>query len=473
MEIIHVSAECYPYAKVGGLADVVGTLPKYQQQLGHIVKVVLPMHRTKFLYEHEWTVEDKGKIIMGSYNYEYTIIKEKTNELGFDLYCVDIYGLLDRENVYSYDDDTERFTAFQIAVVDWLSKWEHRPDVVHVHDHHTGLIPFMMKHCFAYNHLAAVPTVLTIHNAQYQGWMSWDNSNYIPDFDTWQWGLLDWDNMINPLACAVKCVDRVSTVSPSYMEELKTSANGLEQLFVSESFKCSGILNGIDTVVWNPEKDTFILDNYSVKDAEAGKLLNKKKLCKDFKLDPKMPLFIFIGRLVGEKAADLLPQAISDALSQLGNKMNFLILGSGDKRVENQLTYLSGNFSGYYNSKIGYNEKLSHQMYAGADFILMPSRVEPCGLNQMYALRYGTIPIVRSTGGLKDTVIDFGEPGGYGIRFNYANVWDITYSIHRAVELYDDKEKMTEIRKQIMEIDNSWELSAGKYIALYEAAQLK
>lgn len=473
MEIVHVSAECYPYAKVGGLADVVGTLPKYQQQLGHFVKVVIPMHRTKFLYEHEWTVEHKGDIMMGSRHFDYTIIKEKTNELDFDLYCVDINGLLDRENVYSYDDDTERFTAFQIAVVDWISNWQHRPTVVHVHDHHTGLIPFMMKHCYAYNHLADVPAVLTIHNAQYQGWMSWDHSNYIPSFDTWQWGLLDWDNMINPLACAVKCADRVSTVSPSYMEELKTSANGLEQLFNSEFFKCSGILNGIDTVVWNPEKDTYILDNYSAKDADAGKKLNKKKLCKDFNLDPQLPLFIFIGRLVGEKAADLLPQAISDSLHQIGNKMNFLILGSGDRRVEDQLTYLTGSFAGYYNSKIGYNEKLSHQMYAGADFILMPSRVEPCGLNQMYALRYGTIPMVRSTGGLKDTVIDFGEPGGYGIRFNHASVWDITYSVHRAVELFEDTEKMTELRKQVMAIDNSWELSAGKYIALYEAAQKK
>lgn len=473
MEIIHVSAECYPYAKVGGLADVVGTLPKYQLQLGHFVKVVIPMHRTKFLYEHEWTVEHKGSFMMGSNHFDYTIIKEKSNELDFDLYCVDIYGLLDRENVYSYDDDTERFTAFQVAVVDWISKWQHRPDVVHVHDHHTGLIPFMMKHCYAYSHLADVPTILTIHNAQYQGWMSWDNSNYIPSFDTWQWGLLDWDNMINPLACAVKCADRVSTVSPSYMEELKTNANGLEQLFKAEFFKCSGILNGIDTEVWNPEKDTYILDNYSDKDADAGKKLNKKKLCKDFNLNPNLPLFIFIGRLVGEKAADLLPQAISDSLHQIGNKMSFLILGSGDRRVEDQLTYLTGSFAGYYNSKIGYNEKLSHQMYAGADFILMPSRVEPCGLNQMYALRYGTIPMVRSTGGLKDTVIDFGEPGGYGIRFNHASVWDITYSIHRAVELYDDTEKMTALRKQVMAIDNSWEQSAEKYIALYKAAQKK
>lgn len=469
MEILHVSAECYPYAKVGGLADVVGTLPKYQQKLGHIAKVVIPMHRTKFLFDNEWSVEDKGDFMMGNTHFEYTVIKEKNNKLNFDLYCVDINGLLDREQVYSYDDDTERFTAFQIAVVDWLAKWEHKPDVVHVHDHHTGLIPFMMRNCFAYRHLSAVPTLLTIHNGQYQGWMSWDKSNYIPAWDTWQWGKLDWNNMINPLACAVKCADRVTTVSPSYMEDLTREANGLEQLFEYEKGKCTGILNGIDTEVWNPETDTYILDNFSIKDAEAGKLLNKKKLCKDFMLNVDLPLFIYIGRLVGEKAADLLPRAIHDSLIHLGNKMNFLILGSGDKEVEDQLRGLTGNFAGYYNSKIGYNEKLSHQMYAGADFILMPSRVEPCGLNQMYALRYGTIPIVRSTGGLKDTVTDIGEPKGFGIRFNHASVWDITYSIHRAVDLYTDKEKMTAIRKQIMNIDNSWEISAEKYITLYQS----
>ena len=271
MEIVHVSAECYPYAKVGGLADVVGTLPKYQQQLGHIAKVIVPMHRTKFLYENEWTVEHKGGFMMGNTHFDYTIIKESTNKLNFDLYCVDIYGLLDRENVYSYDDDTERFTAFQIAVVDWIANWEHRPDTVHVHDHHTALIPFMMRYCYAYRHLSSVPTVLTIHNGQYQGWMSWDKSYYLPAWDTWQWGLLDWSNMINPLASGVKCADRVTTVSPSYMEELTQNANGLEQLFVMEKVKCTGILNGIDTVVWNPETDTYILDNFSLKDEEAGK----------------------------------------------------------------------------------------------------------------------------------------------------------------------------------------------------------
>ena len=469
MEILHVSAECYPMAKAGGLADVVGALPKYQNDLGHIAKVVMPMHRTKFLYNNEWETVHKGNFSMGSFNFDFTIIKETTNKLGFDLYCVDIHGLLDREKIYSYDDDTERFTAFQIAVMEWLSKWEHRPDVVNVHDHHAALIPFMMRNCFAYRHLAGIATVLTIHNAQYQGWMGWDKATYLPAWDTWKWGLLDWSNTVNPLACGIKCADRVNTVSPGYMQELMSEANGLESLFNYEAEKCRGILNGIDYSVWDPEKDTYILDNYSLKDFKEGKKLNKKKLCDDFNFDEKYPLLIFIGRLVHEKAADLLPESIARAFEDLDRKFSCLVLGSGDKTVEAALLGLQNNWVGYYNTQIDYNEKLSHQMYAGADFILMPSRVEPCGLNQLYSMRYGTVPVVRRTGGLKDTVIDFGDEGGYGICFNYATVDDIVYSIHRATELYDDKKKLDELRKRMMQINNSWETSAQKYIDLYDS----
>lgn len=469
MEILHVTAECYPYAKAGGLADVAGALPKYQNDLGHIAKVVMPMHRTKFLLDNEWETVHKGSFTMGQYYFDYTIIREKTNKLGFDLYCVDIFGLFNREKIYGYDDDTERYTAFQIAVVDWLSRWQHQPSIVHVHDHHAGLIPFMMQNCYAYRQLATVPTVLTIHNAQYQGWMDWSKYNYIPDYESWQWGKLDWDDKINPLASGIKCALRVTTVSPSYMDELKYNANGLESLFEYEKGKCVGILNGIDNAVWNPETDTYILDNYSLKDVDAGKKLNKKKLCEDFGLDIEKPLFVFIGRLVGEKAAELLPQAINDSIYHMNGRMNFLILGSGDPAVEGQLEIMKGSLVGFYNSMIGYNEKLSHLMYAGADFLLMPSRVEPCGLNQMYALRYGTMPIVRSTGGLKDTVIDFGDPGGFGIRFNDATVGDVTYSVYRATELYNDKKKLSALRKKMMQIDNGWEVSAGRYIELYQS----
>jgi starch synthase len=171
---------------------------------------------------------------------------------------------------------------------------------------------------------------------------------------------------------------------------------------------------------------------------------------------------------VHEKAADLLPQAIYDSVYHMEGKMNFLVLGSGDSSVEWELENMKSQLVGYYNSKIGYNEKLSHQMYAGADFLLMPSRVEPCGLNQMYAMRYGTIPIVRNTGGLRDTVVDFGDPGGYGIRFNTASVGDITYSIYRALQVYNQPKQLKKMIATIMDLDFSWETSAGQYIKLYE-----
>ena len=469
MEIIHVSAETYPVAKAGGLGDVVGALPKYQNQLGHIAKVVMPMYRTKFLYQHQFEVVHKGSFGMANYWLDYTIIKEPDNLLGFDLYLVDIFGLLDREKIYSYADDTERFTAFQIAVVDWISKWKHHPDIVHVHDHQAALIPFMMQYCYAYKHLASIKTILTIHNAQYQGWMGWDKSSYLPDWDKWKSGMLEWEKTINPLASGIKCAAKVNTVSPGYLEELRQDANGLERLFEYERGKCFGILNGIDTDVWNPETDTYISDTFGVKDFEEKKLANKKILCDQFNLDISKPLIVFIGRLVGEKAADLLPAVIGDSIFYMEGAMNFLVLGSGDAVVEQQLTDMQSQFFGYYNSLIGYNEKLSHQMYAGADFLLMPSRVEPCGLNQMYAMRYGTIPIVRRTGGLKDTVKDYGEEGGFGICFDTASVGDISHAVYRAVELYRHKDKVKKIRKQLMQIDHSWEKSAQIYINLYNA----
>ncbi len=469
MEIVHISAECYPMAKAGGLGDVVGALPKYQCQAGHIAKVVMPMYRTKFLYANEWVVDFKGSANLGDWFFEYTIIREKKNSLGFDLYLVDINGLLDREKIYGYDDDTERFTAFQIAVVNWLSSWEHRPDVVHCHDHQSALVPFMMKHCFNYRHLSRIPTVFTIHNGQYQGWMDWSKSTLIPAWDEWKRGLLEWAGKINPMASAIRCADKVTTVSQSYMEELFWDANGLEKLFEYERGKCSGILNGIDNEIWNSETDTYIDVHFSVKTIADGKQKNKELLCSKFGLDATKPLFVFIGRLVGEKAADILHDAIATAIYQTQGESSFFILGSGQTDVEWDLQQLSYQHPGIYNAYIGYNEALSHLIYAGADFLLMPSRVEPCGLNQLYAMRYGTVPVVRSTGGLKDTVVDMGEPNGYGIRFNHASVDDLVYSIHRGITVYQDAIQMEKMRKTMMQIDNSWEATVEKYINLYQS----
>jgi len=468
MEIIHVSAECYPVAKAGGLGDVVGALPKYQCKSGDIAKVIMPMYRTKFLYENNWTVDFKGSANLGNWNFDFTVIKEPTNKLGFDLFLIDINGLLDRQKIYGYDDDAERFTAFQIAVVSWISSWEHKPDVVHCHDHHTALIPFMMKYCYAFQHLGSVPTVVTIHNGQYQGWMGWDKSIYIPKWDLWKRGMLDWAGNINPLASGVKCADKVTTVSWSYMDELRHNANGLEALFEYEKGKCMGILNGIDNEVWNPETDTYLTHHYSVKTVKKGKEQNKKILCEQFGLDINKPLFVFIGRLVGEKAADILPDAIRTAMHETQGNACFLILGSGETHIEWELQQMTNHHQGIYNAYIGYNEQLSHLIYAGADFLLMPSRVEPCGLNQMYAMRYGTVPVVRSTGGLQDTVTDMGDPDGFGIRFNNATVDDLAYSIGRGVSVYQDQQQMAKMRKQMMQIDHSWESTVAEYRQVYQ-----
>lgn len=469
MEILHVAAECYPMAKAGGLADVLGALPVYQHRAGHVSKVIMPMHRTDFLYDNLWDVVHKAGFTFGGRNLEFTIIKERSNKLGFDLYCVDIYGLLDREKIYGYDDDSERFTAFQVAVLEWVSCWQHRPDVIHVHDHHAALIPFMTHHCFAYRHLSDIPTVLTIHNAQYQGWMSWEKAAYLPAWDSWRWGLLDWNDAINPLACGIKCADRVTTVSEGYLRELMYSANGLESLFVAEHAKCKGLINGIDSEVWNPSKDGFIMHHYDASAVEKGKKMNKKKLCDDFGFDSKYPLFIFIGRMVHDKGADLLPALISEALAEYPGEISFLILGSGDPEIESMIQAL-GKTKGV-RVEVAYNEKLSHQMYAGADFLLMPSRVEPCGLNQMYAMRYGTVPVTRNTGGLQDTVIDIGEPGGFGITFNNASVNDMMHAIGRCMLMYNDEKVFAGTRKLMMQINNSWEERAGAYVKLYASIQ--
>ncbi|GAB4091855.1 glycogen synthase [Flaviaesturariibacter terrae] len=472
MEIIHVSAECYPVAKAGGLGDVVGALPKYQVASGHAAKVVMPMYRTKYLYNHDFELVHEGAQFIGGRYFNYAVIREKTNELGFELYLVDINGLLDREKVYGYDDDTDRFVAFQIAVCDWMSKWDYQPDIVHCHDHHTGLIPFMLQYCYAFQRLANVPTIFTIHNAQYQGWIPWERSNLLPPYDSWKWGMLDWQDTINPLASAVRCAWRVTTVSPTYMDELRQSAAGLEALMNYERGKCVGILNGIDSEVWDPATDPMLPVHYDTASVMEGKAANKVELCSRFGLDPERPLFGFIGRLVGEKAADVLPEAIRQSMYQHGGNASFLVLGSGEGAVEQALETLAYQFPGFVNTYIGYHEGLSHLMYAGADFLMMPSRVEPCGLNQLYALRYGTVPMVRNTGGLRDTVRDFGDWQGYGIRFDKAEAGDIVYSVGRALGLYYDSPELLQwMRRYMMRLDFSWDVSARTYLELYESVR--
>ncbi|PKB18702.1 glycogen synthase [Flavobacterium sp. 5] len=466
MEILHVGAECYPIAKVGGLADVIGALPKYQNNTENNVNVIIPCYQTAFRLENDFDCVHSGKLKLGNFNFPYSVLKETSNKLGFNLYLIEIPELFDRPDIYNYRDDIERFLSFQIAILDWISEWITMPDIIHCHDHHTGLIPFMKKYCPKYEKLKNISTLITIHNGLYQGIFTFNKLYYLPEFDLINIKELEWGNCINSLAAAIKSADKITTVSPSYLNEINYSDNGLETLFQRVRDKSKGILNGIDTDIWDPRKDPMLESNYSISNINEGKQKNKEQLCSLFNMDPTKPLFSFIGRLYNEKGADLLPKVVPSVLTTYKNEINFLILGYGDVRIENELKQLLDEYKGNYHLHIGYNEELAHKTYAGSDFILIPSRIEPCGLNQMYAMRYGTIPIVRRTGGLKDTIIDF-EDNGNGICHDQATVEDICDAIQRAVNLYSNKDIIDQIKIKGMNTDHSWEHISQEYIELY------
>ena len=473
-KVLHISAECYPAAKAGGLADVVGALPKYLNKLDHESQVIIPKYHTPWILRQEWEQVFDGQVYIGYYNQPYKIERLTSNELGFELMVIDLPWKFDRPGIYAdpsghfYGDGPERFICFQRCVLHWLVEDQRNPEVLHCHDHHTGLIPFLIKYCAEYQNLQETPTLFTIHNGRYHGSFGWNKQYLLPYFDQQLGGLIEWDNAINPLAAGIKNATRVTTVSRAYLEELKEDSNGLEWLLREEAHKSTGILNGIDTEVWDPTSDPALHFNLK-KSVPYYKRKNRDPLIQTFGLNKKLPLVSFIGRFAREKGADVLPSLVERVLSA-GLGINLLMLGSGDQWVQDRLNEMRDWFPGRYNTYIGYNEALAHQIYAGSDYLLMPSRVEPCGLNQMYALRYGTIPIVRRTGGLNDSVVDIGDPSGSGIMFNYVSVDDIWHALYRAEQLFYQKEDFQRIVQRNMNLDFSWERSAATYIEQYDQA---
>lgn len=469
MNVIHLSVECFPLAKVGGLADVVGALPKYQRKIGINAAVVMPCYDRPAVHQLHTEIVYSGHIHQGSELLAYEVLHEQGESLGFPIYLIHIPGKLDRPEVYCYPDEAEQWISFQHAFLDFLNHHpEIVPDILHCHDHHVGLIPFLVQYGNDFSKLSAIKTVFTVHNGQYQGWMSWSKAILLPGFDTWKWGLLDWSGMINPLAAAIKCADAYNTVSRGYLQELLEEANGLESLFAQERAKSYGIINGIDTEVWNPETDVCLEKKYSKRSVVGGKGANKAALAKRVGFDAKQPLLSFIGRFATEKGADLLAEVIEKVFAVSDNKLTIFILGSGDDQIRSQLEQIQARFSDTVKAFFGYDEVLAHQVYAGSDFLLMPSRVEPCGLNQMYAMRYGTIPIVRGIGGLRDTVLDVDREGGYGIVFDSLDTDEVKEAIDRAMALYAEMSSFKQLQKRIMTLDFSWESSAAEYRKMYD-----
>lgn len=467
MKVIHLSVECYPIAKVGGLADVIGALPKYQRKLGVDAQVVMPWYDKPSLQQFDLEKVAEGVFLQGSQSLTYTVYAIAEQHLGFPIYLIKVPGLLDRNEVYGYADEGEQWIAFQHAFLHWILTDNIRPDVINCHDHHVGLIPFLLQYGNDFRELSYIKTLFTIHNGQYQGWMNWNKGILLPGFDTWKWGLLDWNGVINPFSSAIRCCDAFSTVSEGYLEELSQECKGLEQLFIDESSRGFGIVNGIDWDVWDPSSDPLIPYHYSNITVKTGKRKNKEAFCKKANLPSDSLLLTYIGRFAEEKGADILSEVIRNFYSKNEKKLIIFILGSGNEQIQQDLELLCQSYPNRVSAFFGYNETLAHEAYAASDLILMPSRVEPCGLNQLYALKYGTIPVVRGIGGLKDTVIDISEPKGYGFVFKEFEVDKIVETIERAIEFSLDEKKWASIVKQSMALDYSWDKSAKKYIELY------
>ena len=473
MNVLHISAECYPAAKAGGLGDVAGALPKYLNEAGFSAAVIIPKYHTKWILNHRWETRLEGSFHLGQERIRYTIQELVDHDLGFPLLVADIPGKYDRPSVYldetgkGFWDEVERSLCFQQAALYWVQQMDVLPEVLHCHDHHTGLIPFFVQHCPAFYRLKSIPTIFTIHNAEYHGAFGWERAYKLPMFDSRKGGLIEWDQAINPLAAAVKNAWKLTTVSPTYMNELREHAGNLAPLLQAESAKSSGILNGIDVGVWDPKKDAYLAHTLG-RSWNTFKQKNRQALSDRFRLHDRLPLVTFIGRLAGEKGAYLLAPAIEQFLER-GQLASFIILGTGEPQVHTQLKSLQERYPSYVNVALEYNEGLAHQLYAGSDFLWMPSKVEPCGLNQMYAMRYGTIPIVRATGGLRDTVVDISEADGRGIQFQELSIGDARYGLERAAQLYKQPKQFQAVRDTVTQVDFSWENSAQQYIHLYES----
>lgn len=477
-KVLHISTECYPAAKAGGMADVVGSLPKYLAKQSWNAAVVTPRYKLKWFDQQTFRNVYSGSFEMEGQMTLFDVFKAKKGTLPYDYYCIEILGRFDRDSIYlnefghGFHDEAERNVSFQRSVLGWLSdkKTKTAFDLFHCHDHQVGFIPFMIKKVPAYSAIKDIPTYYTIHNGAYNSKYPWSRLDLLPKFKVNDSQYIEWDGHMDASAAAMRFADHVNTVSPSYLEELKAQLPTLQFMSEKEPDKFSGTLNGIDNEVWNPKTDT-LLSNKLTTTIDQFKKVNKAEVLDGLYRLNDIPLIGFIGRFAHQKGGDLLVPAIERILARFGF-VNFFILGSGDQFIENKVQELRDRYPERVACFIGYNEALAHKIYASSDFIVMPSRFEPCGLNQMFAMRYGALAIARKTGGLKDTVIDF-EDEGVGISFNYDSVEDLINAMARAMHLYKDQKKFKKLRSKAMKLDFSWDKSAKEYIEVYNDLVLK
>ncbi len=476
MKILFAASEVFPFAKTGGLADVAGSLPVVLHELGHDVRVVMPKYRCVAPAGPD--LVDTGARIPVRIGDAIAVGALFEGRLAgrVPVYFVRYDPYFDRDGLYGtaegdYPDNASRFIFFSRAILDTMQGLDFWPDVLHLNDWQCALAALYLKTYTGVGRYEQVASLLTIHNLGYQG-LFWHYDMPLTGLG-WEYFTpegIEFYGKINFLKAGLISADLLSTVSRKYAREIQTEpfGFGLDGVLRKRAHDLFGVLNGVDYAQWNPADDPHLPERYGPEDL-AGKAACKRELLKRFGLAQRMgrPLIGCVSRLTAQKGFDLIA-AVGPALAQMN--VGLVVLGDGDEKIRNELTTLAHRYPRHVGIRIAYDDSLAHLIEAGADFFLMPSRYEPCGLNQMYSLRYGTIPIVRGTGGLDDTIVSFNRHTGTGNGFKF-----FTYSpqrllraVRRALSIYDDRPRFTRLVHNAMSCDFSWMRSAQEYEKLYD-----
>jgi len=474
MKILYVTAECWPFVKTGGLGDVSYALPKALKKEGADVRVIMPKYSTIPTY-----LKDKFKPIAEfsvkvGWRNQYCGIE--TMELdGVTFYFIDNEFYFKRSNepsIYGHGDDPERFAFFSNAVLSSMEKLNFYPDVMNLNDWHTGMIPLLLKE--DYGHLKKyknIKTVYTIHNLQYQGIFNKDMIRNVFDisYDYFNNGDIEFYGKVNFMKAGIVFAHKVTTVSKTYVEEIQTPfyGEGLDGLLKSKSYKLEGILNGVDYDLNNPATDKAIFEKFDVSCIHK-KLQNKIKLQEilGLEVNPNIPLVGIVSRLTSQKGLDLINYMMPEIMRE---NLQMVVLGTGEHQYQSMFNYYNSNFSNKLSARITFDSAFAQQIYAACDIFLMPSLYEPCGIGQMLAMRYGAIPIVRETGGLKDTVTPYNQYTGEGNGFSFTNynAHEMFFTLQKAITLYQDKSIWNNLIINAMNTDNSWKKSAQDYMRIF------
>lgn len=471
MKVLLAASEALPFIKVGGLGDVAGSLPKALLKEGVDIRVVIPYHSSMSQeMKNRCTYKGNVSFYLGwrqSYCGVFT-----AEENGVTYYLIDNERYFKRAAPYGEYDDGERYAYFSKAILEILPLIEFYPDIIHANDWHTGLIPVYLDTQFRNREgYRYIKTVFSIHNIEFQGKFGVEILEDVIGIDKSNRMLLEYNKCLNCMKGAIECANVVTTVSENYAHEILNPyfSFGLHDILKKREYKIRGIINGIDTNLFNPETDLFIKTNYGIK-TRVNKRFNKIELQRDLALPEtaEVPIIGMVGRLTPQKGIDLLEQVAEDIIK---SGAQLVILGTGYPEYENFLHYLEFAHHDHVRSIIDFSPVMAQRIYAGADLFLMPSKTEPCGLSQLIALRYGTIPIVHAVGGLYDTVKPFNaESGeGCGVTFQSYNAYDMLDAVNRAIAIWSDKDQRRSIMANAMEKDVSWEKSAEQYIEVYQS----